>query len=313
MGRVCEMCPESSPRSATLFCAADASYLCDECDQVVHSANILASRHERRPFNDPEADGSSINDESEIDLVPDVDYLGMHIIEDQPRHTSRDTLLSLPSNVPSFEDAAEYNLSDFDTLGAKMPALCAIDDDGLWAGGKLGRSFYSSDISWESVVNDGFEHVVPEMHSMERENGKLAKSMKAEPRISVHVSEKGDDVMVEGGYETSEQSDKGEKREKKEQMEVSTDDGRDEEEIKMLEMRKKRRMEALARFRSKRANRTFTKKVRYECRKQLADSRPRVKGRFVRKIEMALFRKYGALYRNHLDELKGDDQLVPTL
>lgn len=77
------------------------------------------------------------------------------------------------------------------------------------------------------------------------------------------------------------------------------------------EERKKRRMEALARFRSKRANRSFTKKVRYECRKQLADSRPRVKGRFVRKVEMALFRKYGALYREHLDELKtGADETV---
>lgn len=79
-----------------------------------------------------------------------------------------------------------------------------------------------------------------------------------------------------------------------------------EDEAKLHEQRKKRRMAALARFRSKRANRSFTKKVRYECRKQLADSRPRVKGRFVRKVEMALFRKYGAMYRDHLDELKDE-------
>lgn len=41
------------------------------------------------------------------------------------------------------------------------------------------------------------------------------------------------------------------------------------------------RQAALRRFRHKRANRSFRKKVRYACRKQLADSRPRVKGRFV--------------------------------
>lgn len=80
------------------------------------------------------------------------------------------------------------------------------------------------------------------------------------------------------------------------------------------EDRKKRRIEALARFRLKRQKRSFTKKVRYECRKQLADSRPRVKGRFVRKVEMALFHKYGALYRDHLHELnpQPEEQCVPT-
>lgn len=80
------------------------------------------------------------------------------------------------------------------------------------------------------------------------------------------------------------------------------------------EERKKRRIEALARFRRKREKRSFTKKVRYECRKQLADSRPRVKGRFVRKNEMALYHKYGALYRDHLHELNSqpDEQRVPT-
>lgn len=77
------------------------------------------------------------------------------------------------------------------------------------------------------------------------------------------------------------------------------------------EQRRTARLQALARFRSKRASRSFAKKVRYECRKQLADSRPRVKGRFVKKSEMVLFRKYGALYRDHVHEL--GDQCVRSL
>jgi len=36
------------------------------------------------------------------------------------------------------------------------------------------------------------------------------------------------------------------------------------------------------RFRQKRRERRFGKHVRYACRKQLADARPRVKGRFVK-------------------------------
>lgn len=50
---------------------------------------------------------------------------------------------------------------------------------------------------------------------------------------------------------------------------------------KSHQTRQRERQEALTRFRNKRANRSFRKRVRYECRKQLADSRPRVKGRFV--------------------------------
>lgn len=47
------------------------------------------------------------------------------------------------------------------------------------------------------------------------------------------------------------------------------------------------RQKAVSRLKSKRANasRTPQKKIRYECRKQLADSRPRVKGRFVPKTQ----------------------------
>lgn len=42
------------------------------------------------------------------------------------------------------------------------------------------------------------------------------------------------------------------------------------------------RLERVERYRKKRRQRSFTKKIRYACRKRLADSRPRVKGRFVK-------------------------------
>ncbi|KAK9817927.1 hypothetical protein WJX72_004443 [[Myrmecia] bisecta] len=45
---------------------------------------------------------------------------------------------------------------------------------------------------------------------------------------------------------------------------------------------KDRRMQALHKFKQKRKNLNFTKKIRYESRKQLAQARPRVKGQFVR-------------------------------
>ena len=41
----------------------------------------------------------------------------------------------------------------------------------------------------------------------------------------------------------------------------------------------------IQRFRDKRARRNFGKKVAYTCRKTVADSRVRVKGRFITKAE----------------------------
>lgn len=337
MGRVCEMCPDQSPSPATVFCPADACFLCAACDDTVHSANRLARRHVRRAVVEEElADGSSINDESELALVPDVSPLHTSLPDADSSPSSE--MLSLPSSVPlSYEDAAEFDFCDFEALGPKMPALCAIDDDAMFAEAKaLGRPFYP-DLSWESVVPEPIEHVVPDVSEptrplafLKREPSEVdvlaPKVVSVKPSVCkdkvrattvvnrvAKALKKEEDVLVKAEPTLSSSSEattvlgKRKACEEPELEDVKTDAEAEAEkdlEAKKVELRKKRRMEALARFRSKRANRSFTKRVRYECRKQLADSRPRVKGRFVRKIEMALFRKYGALYREHLDELK---------
>jgi hypothetical protein len=55
-----------------------------------------------------------------------------------------------------------------------------------------------------------------------------------------------------------------------------------EKQALIREFKKKTREAALVRFRQKRRERRFGKLIRYDCRKVLAEKRPRVKGRFVR-------------------------------
>ncbi|KAL3625927.1 hypothetical protein CASFOL_030456 [Castilleja foliolosa] len=46
--------------------------------------------------------------------------------------------------------------------------------------------------------------------------------------------------------------------------------------------------ERIERYRNKRNLRNFNKKIKYECRKTLADSRPRIRGRFARNDEIEI-------------------------
>ena len=46
-GRASRACDVCGSKSARWYCAADEAYLCEGCDNQVHSANSLALRHER--------------------------------------------------------------------------------------------------------------------------------------------------------------------------------------------------------------------------------------------------------------------------
>lgn len=64
------------------------------------------------------------------------------------------------------------------------------------------------------------------------------------------------------------------------QMELLNKDGRIG--IYLPEARRAR----IARFHAKRKMRIWRKRIKYDCRKKLADSRPRIKGRFVKRSDM---------------------------
>ncbi|KAM0044782.1 putative transcription factor C2C2-CO-like family [Helianthus debilis subsp. tardiflorus] len=63
--------------------------------------------------------------------------------------------------------------------------------------------------------------------------------------------------------------------------------------------------ERIERYRSKKTQRNFTKKIKYVCRKTLADSRPRIRGRFARNEEIEKGMEHQCT--SHGDEQEGFD------
>ncbi|XP_060170234.1 zinc finger protein CONSTANS-like [Lycium barbarum] len=66
--------------------------------------------------------------------------------------------------------------------------------------------------------------------------------------------------------------------------------------------------ERIERYRSKRNQRNFNKKIKYECRKTLADSRPRIRGRFARNDEIERNPQNEYWNQSRLEEGEEDDE-----
>ncbi|CAF2289134.1 BnaA04g19400D [Brassica napus] len=84
---------------------------------------------------------------------------------------------------------------------------------------------------------------------------------------------------------------------------------------KVVKLSPEQRKERINRYMKKRNERNFSKKIKYACRKTLADSRPRVRGRFAKNDEFGELTKQGS--SSHYDDedgvgLKDEEQLVDS-
>ncbi|CAN8315894.1 unnamed protein product [Cochlearia groenlandica] len=84
---------------------------------------------------------------------------------------------------------------------------------------------------------------------------------------------------------------------------------------KVAKLSPEQRKERIHRYMKKRNERNFNKKIKYACRKTLADSRPRVRGRFAKNDELSELIKQGSS-SHHVDEddmgVKDEEQLVDS-
>lgn len=303
---------------ASIFCSADAAFLCSACDILVHEANKLSRCHTRVPLHlidtlniqltDPSSKaeleivqsphksssadtGFDESDDSSGFLVPDTDnFRDMQVsspftthhpyynspLKEEPswtQHmwnpvvpdTDQERLDSIAGAFVKKEAQTLFESSrcqsvdsdivkDLDISWMKDP-LPAVDNS-VYSVPDDSRHFVE-----EQQLLHGSRFNVPDEHDQRAINEVLGSSLTTEEDSSIPDADLSSRVKSE--------------RTSPDELE-RTD-----------EQKRQDRQAALRRFRHKRANRSFRKKVRYACRKQLADSRPRVKGRFVGRAKTA--------------------------
>ena len=289
--RNCEMCPPGNARPASLYCEADACYLCSSCDDLVHGANRLAQRHVRRSI---EEQMPSLDDQ-------------LSSLFDEPTSSAGTTGTGTTTGDYDLADLAAMPPLPLDALFGVRPTPAALEWDTVL--GALNPEPVTPPPPQTALQQQQQPQVVRRVKSEPVLNGNSMTLVNSTTGANSFAAPSSPLSSVTEGSASSSLS--------------TTTPGTSTTSIVVgdmptgnmgigataaatAEQRKRLRAKALARFRSKRASRSFAKRVRYECRKQLADSRPRVKGRFVKKSEMALYRKYGEMYRNYMHEIATD-------
>lgn len=249
------ICAACRHQPATLYCSADAAFLCHQCDATIHAANKLAKRHQRQPITTVK---SSYTDDAS---------------------TAASASVSHPSSISPDNDADPAPMSDtFQNALASFADACIRREAQTLFASASGNHFPAANFPWISATALSVAQQPPSpahtpASDRDGAQGAFHERLKRSQSVSdlekavwANMSSIGGSLKrshSDGSFPQDEQKSDAEEPQRTEQQK------RDD------------RQAALKRFRSKRANRSFQKKVRYECRKQLADSRPRVKGRFV--------------------------------
>lgn len=297
---VCEQAP------AVLYCQQDDAHLCAACDHQVHSANQLASRHQRVPFSQP-APVAKAEDVKAADFQAPLDH----------------------ANLP-FEDDGLFAVPDVD-----LAAGTAVNDEASPFNAKaiLGKEYWNDDfdlsdmdpmwldrldVGLDRLPSDILDSLVPEAPPPNAAPAAPAApepaqqlapppAPHAKPPVAAFAPQAAhmgpmsfmpNPHMVAFAPQPTFTPQVAVKPEHS----VVTVDIDNYVPRTLLPMDPAVRMQLLAsrqekldRFREKKRNRHFKKTIRYASRKAYAEVRPRIKGRFARKDEVAAMRAAGLL------------------
>ncbi|XP_060171597.1 zinc finger protein CONSTANS-LIKE 5-like [Lycium barbarum] len=285
---MCEVCEQAA---ASVTCRADAAALCVTCDRDIHSANPLAQRHERIPvvpFYDPV--------ESIVKSTAATLLFSTNGSNDINTTTTATTGIIAPTCIGHHEK--DYNTDPWippNTITSKLPLNTEIKSmDFLFPESESFLDFdYSASIDTQSQLqyNSANDSVVPvqtttkpiPFHHQENHfeidfTQSHIKSYNT-PSLSHSVSSSSLDVgIVPDGSSISEISHPFIKNVNN-NLDLANSANQGE---KLIGLDREARV---LRYREKKKNRKFEKTIRYASRKAYAEKRPRIKGRFAKRMD----------------------------
>ncbi|KAL1209215.1 Zinc finger protein CONSTANS-LIKE 8 [Cardamine amara subsp. amara] len=298
--RACELC---LTKDAVWYCASDDAFLCHVCDESVHSANDVATKHERvclrtndvlrRTTSNPvwysgfrrkartprvrcggKKPQQKIDDERrrEDPRVPEIGVEAMFLI---PETNDDDDLTSL---VPEFQGFTEMELFFIDGTEETMRQFNFEDEiDAM-------EDLYYNEEEEEETKTNGAEASCPGQSLMSCKkdyDNVIAITTKTEESEDYESNAKQRNMLLTLNYENVIAA--WDKQESPRFNNTSNfqlvPPGIEEKKVSSRSEREAR----VWRYRDKKKNRLFEKTIRYEVRKVNADKRPRMKGRFVRR------------------------------
>ncbi|XP_047969340.1 zinc finger protein CONSTANS-LIKE 16 [Salvia hispanica] len=288
--RACDSC---LLKRARWFCAADDAFLCQSCDGAVHSANQLASRHERvrletssctapswhqgftkkarTPRHGKSSRAAAPPVIHQLPVVPE-----MSSDDPFPEETEEQLFCRVPvfdeeimvkgEELGFFDDDHELNLEELlstcdDEFAADVESLLGnvntVDDKSV----KIEDCNFEPEVNWELDFPNG-----EEVRAMENESRMLLR-LDYEAVIAAWASQGSpwtDGIRPHFNIDIILSDEWGGGKGGR----IWSDAGREAR---------------VSRYREKRRTRLFSKKIRYEVRKLNAEKRPRMKGRFVKR------------------------------
>uniref|UniRef100_A0A1J3FC87 Zinc finger protein CONSTANS-LIKE 8 n=1 Tax=Noccaea caerulescens TaxID=107243 RepID=A0A1J3FC87_NOCCA len=317
--RACELCLN---KHAVWYCASDDAFLCHFCDESVHSANQVATKHERvclrtneisigvpqgttskpvwhsgfrRKARTPRVrcekkPQKNIDDEGrrEDPRVPEIGGEAMFIIPPEKHdYDDDDDDDDLTSHVPEFQGFTEMGLflSNHDGAQETMRQFNLFGDE---IDDAMEDLYYNEDGEAKADGNEEACHEQSLMSTKKNyDDNVIVITTKTEENEEDYESNaKQRNMLLRLNYENVIAAwDKQESPRNQTEFNNNTSNfqlvppGIEEKKVSSRSEREAR----VWRYRYKKKNRLFEKKIRYEVRKVNADKRPRMKGRFVRR------------------------------
>ncbi|CAN8288470.1 unnamed protein product [Cochlearia groenlandica] len=300
--RDCELCLN---KHAVWYCASDDAFLCNVCDESVHCANQVATKHERVCIQTNDVVYKTISNpvwhtgfkrkarsprgrcdkkplqkideerrEKDDPRVPEIVGRGMFNI---PKENDDD------NNDDDNDDDDDDAIDDEEDLTSLVPEFQGFMEMGLFLNNHDGSEETMRQFNFDQDEEACHEHSL-----MSYENVIAVTTKKEAYEDYNHESNKSHkNMLLRLNYENVIAAWDKQKSPRNQTYEFNNTrsnfqlvpQGIEEKKVSNKSEREAR----VWRYRDKRKNRLFEKKIRYQVRKVNADKRPRMKGRFVRR------------------------------